>query len=59
MIDDALIVKDTRKVRHAISKRFNNDIDKYIDYLVSKREKRKGKKEFSVKETKNKYDDSE
>ena len=59
MIDDALIVKDTRKVRHAISKKFNNDIDKYVDYLVSKREKRKGKKEFSVKETKNKYDDSE
>lgn len=59
MIDDALIVKDTRKVRHAISKKFDNDIDKYVDYLVSKREKRKGKKEFSVKETKNKYDDSE
>ena len=32
MIDDALIVKDTRKVRHAISKKFNNDIDKYLDY---------------------------
>ena len=55
MIDDALIVKDTRKVRHAISKKFNNDIDKYVDYLVNKREKHKGPKEFSVKETKNKY----
>ena len=58
MIDDALIVKDTRKVRHAISKRFDNDIDKYVDYLVREREKRKGEKLLSVKETRNKYDDS-
>ena len=59
MIDDALIVKDTRKVRHAISRRFDNDIDKYVDYLVSEREKRKVKKEFAVKETKTIYHDSE
>ena len=55
MIDDALIVKDTRKVRHAISKKFNNDIDKYIDYLVTKREKREDQKILSVKERKTKY----
>ena len=55
MIDDALIVKDTRKVRHAISKKFNNDIDKYLDYLVNKREKHKERKILSVKERKNKY----
>ena len=55
MIDDALIVKDTRKVRHAISKKFNNDIDKYIDYVVTKREKHEDQKVLSVKERKTKY----
>lgn len=36
MIEDAPIVKDTRKVRCAISERFGHDIDQYIDYLCAK-----------------------
>ena len=35
MIENASIVNDTRKVRCLISKKFNNDPDKYIDYLIS------------------------
>ena len=35
MIENAFIVNDTRKVRCLISKKFNNDPDKYIEYLIS------------------------
>jgi hypothetical protein len=37
MIDEAPIVKDTRRVRQAISEKFDNDPDKYIDYLLSQK----------------------
>ncbi len=33
MIEDAPIVKDTRKVRELISQHFGHDIDRYLDYL--------------------------
>ena len=36
MIEDTFIVQDTRRVRCAISERFANDVDLYIDYLQSK-----------------------
>ncbi len=39
MIENAFIVNDTRKVRCLISKKFNNDPDKYIDYLISLKNK--------------------
>lgn len=39
MIENAFIVNDTRKVRCLISKKFNNDSDKYIDYLISLKSK--------------------
>ena len=45
MIENSLIVEDTRKIRCAISKKFDNDADKYIDYLILK------------EDNKQKYDD--
>ena len=39
MIENASIVNDTRKVRCLISKQFNNDPNKYIDYLISLKSK--------------------
>jgi len=33
MIEDAPIVKDTRRVRTLISHRFGNDLDRYLTYL--------------------------
>ena len=39
MIEDPPIVRDTRRVRCAISKRFGHDPDRYIDYLVKKASK--------------------
>ena len=36
MIEDAFIVQDTRRVRCAISARFANNVDQYIDYLQRK-----------------------
>jgi hypothetical protein len=44
MIENAFIVNDTRKVRCLISKKFNNDPDKYIDYLISLKNKCNKKK---------------
>jgi hypothetical protein len=35
MIEDAPIVKDIRKIRCAISQQFDDDLDRYIDYLRS------------------------
>ena len=35
MIEDAPIVKDIRKIRCAISQQFDDDPDRYIDYLLS------------------------
>ena len=39
MIENASIVNDTRRVRCLISKKFNNDPDKYIEYLISLKSK--------------------
>lgn len=39
MIENASIVNDTRKVRCLISKKFNNDPDQYIEYLISLKNK--------------------
>ena len=36
MSKDSPVVEETRKVRHAISHRFGNDPDSYIDYLMKK-----------------------
>ena len=36
MIEDTPIVKDTRRVRSAISEYFKHDSDEYIDYLLKK-----------------------
>lgn len=36
MIEEAPIVKDTRKVRYSISEKFNDDLDQYVDYLLRK-----------------------
>lgn len=35
MIEDAPIVKDTRRIRSLISNRFGNDLDRYVAYLRS------------------------
>ena len=48
MIEDAPIVKDTRKVRFSISKKFCNDPDRYIDYLVSQEQKTPIKSEVEL-----------
>ena len=36
MIEDAAIVKDTRRIRSLISKKFDHDLDKYVLYLLRK-----------------------
>jgi len=36
MINNSFIVKETRKVRTIISKKYEDQPDKYIDYLISK-----------------------
>ncbi|MCP4695799.1 MAG: hypothetical protein GY862_02960 [Gammaproteobacteria bacterium] len=36
MIENSLIVNDTRKIRCDISEKFGDDIDRYIDYLLSR-----------------------
>jgi hypothetical protein len=41
MIDDSEIVKDIRKIRCPISERFDNDPERYIDYLILKAKERK------------------
>jgi len=33
MIEDSPTVSDIRQIRQAISKRFNHDLKKYLDYL--------------------------
>ncbi|MEA3415958.1 MAG: hypothetical protein U9R02_07345 [Thermodesulfobacteriota bacterium] len=48
MIEYAPIVKDTRKVRYSISKKFGNDPDRYIDYLLSQEQKTPIKSEVEV-----------
>jgi hypothetical protein len=48
MIEDAPIVKDTRKVRSSISKKFGNDPDRYIDYLLSQEQKTPVKSEAEL-----------
>ena len=48
MIEDAPIVKDTRKVRFSISKKFGNDLDRYIDYLLSQEQKTPIKSEMEL-----------
>jgi precorrin isomerase len=35
MIEESPIVTDTRRIRCAISKRFNDDANQYFDYLRS------------------------
>ncbi len=35
MIEDSPVVSDIRQIRQAISKRFNHDLKKYLDYLRS------------------------
>lgn len=54
MIEDAPIVKDTRKVRFSISKKFGNDPDRYIDYLFSQEQKTPIKSEVELKKKANK-----
>jgi hypothetical protein len=36
MIENAPIVKDIRNIREDISESFDNDLDRYADYLISK-----------------------
>ena len=36
MIENAPIVKDIRNIREDISESFDNDLDRYTDYLISK-----------------------
>ena len=43
MKNESLIVTETRNVRTAISQRFKNSPDKYIDYLIDCQKKRIGK----------------
>lgn len=38
MVEDSPVVKDIRRIRHAISEQFDHDINKYIDYLQGKSE---------------------
>ena len=52
MVDDAQIVKETRRVRCSISEKFDNDPDRYIDYLLSQEDKNKAKFRPSVEPTK-------
>ncbi len=48
MIEEAPIVKDTRRVRQAISEKFGNDPDKYIDYLLSRKIRTEAETEASL-----------
>ena len=48
MIEDSPIVKDTRKVRSSISKKFGNDPDRYVDYLLSQEQKTPIKSEVEL-----------
>ena len=43
MINNSFIVKETRKVRNSISKKFNHQPEKYIEYLISKQRDKKNK----------------
>ena len=43
MINNSFIVKETRKVRNSISKKFNHQPEKYIEYLISKQRDKKAK----------------
>jgi len=43
MINNSFIVKETRKVRNSISKRFDHQPEKYIDYLILKQRDKKNK----------------
>ncbi|OGW18555.1 MAG: hypothetical protein A3G93_13085 [Nitrospinae bacterium RIFCSPLOWO2_12_FULL_45_22] len=52
MIEDAPIVKDTRRVRSSISEKFANDPDRYIDYLLSQKPKTTIKSESELKKEK-------
>ena len=60
MIDDSQIVKETRRIRCSISEKFDNDPDRYIDYLLSQEDKDKAqtrpnaeitKKDHSIEST--------
>ena len=44
MIKNAPIVNDTRRVRRLISENFNNNHNKYIDYLLSQKKESKDKR---------------
>ena len=50
MIEESAIVQETRKIRSLISGQFNDNIDKYIDYLQSQKSlsKEKFNKEKSI-----------
>ena len=39
MIKEAPIVKDTRRIRSIISKKFGDDFVRYIDYLIEQQSK--------------------
>lgn len=50
MIEDAPIVKDTRRVRSLISNRFGNDLDKYLAYLRTNKQRQKPGVKAQVRE---------
>ena len=55
MIEDAPIVKDTRRVRSLISNRFGNDLDKYLAYLRTNKPRQKPGVKTQVREESSKY----
>ena len=38
MVEDSPVVKDIRRIRCAISEKFDHDVDKYIEYLKRRSE---------------------
>jgi len=50
MIEDAPIVKDTRRIRSLISNRFGNDLDRYVAYLRTRRPRHKPSAEAQARE---------
>ena len=51
MIEDAPIVRDTRRIRSLISNRFANDIDKYVAYLSAAKARRRAVPKPRVRES--------
>jgi len=55
MINESPIVTETRKVRCLISKKFGDDIERYLNYLMNQQVQPSEEKKYSVKDIRQKY----